>query len=147
MEAVNEISMDGFQIVSSDFFTYVTRTTAPTLTIWDGSIGFSKQDILMLNSCENIMFQINAKERKALVIPTKSTDKDAVRWIKKLNPIEARKISCPKLTDKIYEMWNWDKDYIYRAYGRLVTSGNKVMLLFDFSEPEKWKRPEAKNVK
>ena len=70
MEAVNEISMDGFQIVSSDFFTYATRTTSPTLTIWDGSIGFSKQDILLLNSCENIMIQINAKERKALVIPT-----------------------------------------------------------------------------
>ena len=68
METVNEISLEGFQIVSSDFFTYATRTNAPTLTIWDGSIGFSKQDVLLLNSCENIMIRINTKEHKALVI-------------------------------------------------------------------------------
>ena len=146
METVNEISLEGFQIVSSDFFTYATRTNAPTLTIWDGSIGFSKQDVLLLNSCENIMIRINAKEHKALVIPTKSNDKDAIKWVKKLDPIEARKITCPKLTDKLYEMWGWDKDYVYRTNGRLVTSDNKVMLLFDFTSPEKWKRPEAKNV-
>lgn len=146
METVNEISLEGFQIVSSDFFTYATRTNAPTLTIWDGSIGFSKQDVLLLNSCENIMIRINTKEHKALVIPTRSNDKDAIKWVKKLDPIEARKITCPKLTDKLYDMWGWDKDYVYRTNGRLVTSDNKVMLLFDFTSPEKWKRPEAKNV-
>lgn len=146
MEAVNEISMEGFQIVSSDFFSYAMRSNSPTMTVWDGSIGFSKQDVLLLNSCENIMIQINAKEKKALVIPTKSSDKDAIKWVKRLNPIEARKINCPKLTDKLYAMWDWDKDYVYRTNGRLVTSGSKVMLLFDFANPEQWKRPEAKHV-
>ncbi len=146
MEAVNEISMDGFQIVSSDFFSFATRSNSPTLTVWDGSIGFSKQDILLLNSCENIMIQINAKEKKALVIPTKSSDKDAIKWAKRLDPVEARKIKCPKLTDKLYEMWDWDKDCVYRTKGRLVTAGNKVMLLFDFAHPEQWKRPEAKHA-
>ena len=53
--------------------------------------------------------------------------------------------SCVKLTDKLYEAWKFDKDYIYRSMGKLVTSGNKVMLLFDFASPEKWKRPEVKN--
>ena len=146
MEAVNEISMDGFQIVSSDFFSYATRSNSPTLTVWDGSIGFSKQDILLLNSCENIMIQINAKEKKALVVPTKSSDKDAIKWVKRLDPVEARKIKCPKLTDKLYEMWGWDKDCVYRTNGRLVTAGSKVMLLFDFAHPEQWKRPEAKHA-
>ena len=146
MEAVNEISMDGFQIVSSDFFSFATRSNSPTLTVWDGSIGFSKQDILLLNSCENIMIQINAKEKKALVVPTKSSDKDAIKWVKRLDPVEARKIKCPKLTDKLYEMWDWDKDCVYRTNGRLVTAGSKVMLLFDFAHPEQWKRPEAKHA-
>ena len=62
-----------------------------------------------------------------------------------MNPVEARKVSCVKLTDKLYEAWKFDKDYIYRSMGKLVTSGNKVMLLFDFASPEKWKRPEVKN--
>ena len=147
MEQYNEISMDGFKVVSSDFFCTVSRVSAPTITVWDGSIGFSKQDLLLLNSCENVLMQINAENKKILVVPTSSKDKDAIKWVKKTNPLEAKKFSCPKLTDNLYDAWNWDKDYIYRATGRLVTVQNKVMLYFDFSEPETWKKPEAKDAK
>ena len=147
MEAVNEISMDGFQVVSSDYFCSVSRLAAPTITVWDGSIGFSKQDLVLLNSCENIIMQINSPGKKILIIPTTSKDKDAIHWVKRTNPLEARKFSCQKLTDKLYEAWDWDKDMMYRATGRLVTVSNKVMLYFDFSNPEKWKRPEVKNAK
>ena len=147
MEQYNEISMDGFKVVSSDFFCTVSRVSAPTITVWDGSIGFSKQDLLLLNSCENVLMQINAENKKILVVPTSSKDKDAIKWVKKTNPLEAKKFSCPKLTDNLYDAWTWDKDYIYRATGRLVTVQNKVMLYFDFSEPEKWKKPEAKDAK
>ena len=146
MEKINEISMEGFRVVSSDFFTNMTRTQAPTLTIWDGSIGFCKSDITLLNGCENVLIHINSEARKILIVPTSSSDKDAVRWVKKSHPREGRKISCKKLTDSMFDIWKWDREYIYRTVGRLVTSGNKVMLLFDFSEPECWKRPEAKSV-
>ena len=146
MEPVNEISIDGFQVVSGDFFTKTTRIAAPTFTIWDGCIGFSKQDLIMLNSCENIIIQINTADRKILITPTTSKDKDAITWLKRTNPLEAKKISCAKLTDKLYEAWGWDKHFVYRAIGKLVSSGTKVMLYFDFSSPETWKRPEAKDV-
>ena len=146
MEVLNEISMEGFQVVSSDYFRCVTRGSAPTMTVWDGSIGFSKQDLVLLNNCENVIVQINSMEKKVLIIPTTSKDKDAIRWIKRMNPLEARKFTCQKLTDNLYETWGWDKEMIYRVTGRLVTVANKVMLYFDFSSPERWKRPEAKNV-
>lgn len=100
----------------------------------------------MLNGCENVLIHINSEARKILIVPTSSSDKDAVRWVKKSHPREGRKISCKKLTDSMFDIWKWDREYIYRTVGRLVTSGNKVMLLFDFSEPECWKRPEAKSV-
>ena len=146
MDTINEISIDGFKVVSADYFTSITKPSSPTLTVWDGRIGFTKQDILMLNSCDSILIQVHSEEKKILVVPTKSIDKDAIKWIKKNEPLEARKITCQKLTDKIYDIWGWDKDYIYRALGKLVTSNNKVMLLFDFENAEKWKRPEARNV-
>ncbi len=144
MNEVNEISLEGFKVVSGDFFVVSTRIQAPTLTIWETCIGFSKQDLTMLNACENVLIKINSADRKILVIPTTSKDKDAVRWVKKLSPLEARKINCPKLTENLFKTWGWDVNYIYRSTGRLVTSGNKVMLLFDFASPEKWKKPGAK---
>lgn len=147
MEAVNEISLDGFKVVSGDYFTTQSRTNDPTLTVWDGSIGFTKQALTLLNVCENVRMQINFTDKRILVTPTTSNDKDALRWIKRVDPLEARKISCVKLTDTLYSSWGWDKNFIYRTRGKLVTAGNKVMLLFDFNKPEHWKRPEAKNVK
>ncbi len=146
METVTDISLEGFKVVSSDYFYAPTRMQVPTLTIWDGSIGFSRQDLAMLNNCENVMIQVNTESRKIIVIPSTSKDKDAVRWIKRTNPLEARKLTCKRLTDSLYSVWEWDINYIYRTTGKLVTANNKVMLLFDFSEPESWKRPEAKNV-
>ena len=68
MEQYNEISMDGFKVVSSDFFCTVSRVSAPTITVWDGSIGFSKQDLLLLNSCENVLMQINAENKRAEIL-------------------------------------------------------------------------------
>ena len=119
MESV-EISMDGFKVVSIDYFCAPARLPVPSFTIWYGSIGFSKQDLLLLNSCENVVLQINSKKHQILVVPSTSKDKNAE--------------------------WGWDRDYNYRTSGKLVTSGNKVMLLFDFSDPESWKRPEAKTI-
>lgn len=145
MESV-EISMDGFKVVSIDYFCAPARLPVPSFTIWYGSIGFSKQDLLLLNSCENVVLQINSKKHQILVVPSTSKDKNAVKWIKSIEPLESRKLKCKKLTDSLYEEWGWDRDYNYRTSGKLVTSGNKVMLLFDFSDPESWKRPEAKTI-
>ncbi|MBQ4448356.1 MAG: hypothetical protein II897_08710 [Clostridia bacterium] len=56
----------------------------------------------------------------------------------------ARKVHCPKLIEQLFEMWEWDPNYVYRAIGKLVTSNNKVMLYFDFSNPEARPKPKAK---
>lgn len=146
MEAVQEISLDGFKVVGGEYFAPPLKSQSPTMTVWSASIGFSKQCLVLLNNCENILMQINAEEKKVLIIPTKSNDKDAVRWSKKTEP-EPRKLSCQKLTKHLYELWSWEPELIYRSTGRLVTVSNKVMLLFDFSDAESWKTREARNVK
>ena len=87
---------------------------------------------------------MNTEAQKILIVPTTSKDKDAVHWVKKTDPPEARKLTSKKLTDRLYDAWKWDRKRIYRSVGKLVTSGNKVMLLFDFSGPESWIKPEAK---
>ena len=47
--------------------------------------------------------------------------------------------------EQLYQSWGLDPEYNYRAIGRLVSVNQKVMLLFDFSQPEMWKakKPEA----
>jgi len=48
-------------------------------------------------------------------------------------------MECRPLTSKLYSSWGLESDQSYRAYGRIVTADNKIMLLFDFRSPEHWK--------
>ncbi len=144
MESLENISLEGFKVVSGSYFHPIVRMNSPIMTIWDGHIGFSKKDVTLLNGCENIIMQINSDTHSVVISPTTSFDKDAVRWINKKTMTETRKIACKKLTDMIYSLWAWDKKYIYRTIGRPVTASNRIMILFDFSAPECWARPEEK---
>lgn len=140
---LKEISLDGFQVVSGEMFKHLPRKSDATCTVWPSSMAFSKQAIVLLGNCEHIRIQVNARTKGLLVVPVSSNDRDSIRWIKSVKSPAARKIECAKFAQQLYETWGWNPDQVYRAVGRLVTADNKVMLLYDFSEPESWKKPEA----
>lgn len=50
-----------------------------------------------------------------------------------------RNMESKAFGDEIYRSWNLDREYNYRAIGRLVAAKGKVMMLFDFTEAEVWK--------
>ncbi len=103
MSVSNEISFDGFQAVSGDYYSVLTRLQASSLTICEGGhIGFCKQNLVLLNVCENTLIQINSEARKIIIVPTASKDKDAVCRLMKPYPPEPRKLASKKLTDKLY---------------------------------------------
>ncbi len=137
-EEIREISMDGFQIVSGDMFRALTRVNLPAITLWYNSISFSKAAVVALNNCERVRIEVNPKTRCILLIPVTAKDKDAVRWAKTGQEITPRKIDCVAFTSQLYESWGWEKDRVYRATGRIVSADKKVMLFFDFNEPENW---------
>ena len=136
--AIPEISFDGFQVVSGEMFRHISRTSQPTLTLWNNSISFSKAAITALNNCERIRIEVNPNSRGILLIPVTTRDKDAVRWLTKVKNPQPRKIECRAFSSQLYDMWGWEKNHVYRAIGRIVAADNKVMLLFDFREPESW---------
>jgi len=140
---VQEISLDGFKVVSGELFKHLPRKSEATCTIWPTSICFSRQSISFLNNCEHIRIQVNAETKKMLIIPVQSKDRDGVRWIKNIKEPAARKIECVKFTQQLYDTWKWDRGMNYRGAGRVVTADNKIMLLFDFEQPEVWSTPKA----
>ena len=143
LSPIKEISIDGFQVVSGNMFSHMPRSMGPSCTIWWNSINFSKYAIVALNNCENVRIEVNPSKRCILIIPVTSSDRDGVRWVKNAKEgVEPRKMECKQFTLPLFETWGWDRDCVYRATGQLVTSDKKVMLLFNFSDPEKWKAKE-----
>ena len=144
LSSIKEISIDGFQVVSSNMFSHMPRSFGPACTLWSNSINFSKYALEALNRCENIRIEVNPVKRCLLIIPVTSSDRDGVRWVKNAKgTIEPRKMECRQFTTPLFDTWGWDKDCVYRAPGQLVTADKKVMLLFNFNDPESWRLKES----
>lgn len=146
-DEIQEISKEGFQVVSGQMFQRVLRLGQPTATIWPNSVSFSKAALQALNVCERIRIEVNAAKRCILIVPVTEKDPDNVRWLKSGKELTARKIECTAFTSQLYNSWGWKKDLAYRVTGRIVTAEKKVMLLFDFSAPENWKYKEKARAK
>ena len=135
---IEEVSLDGFQIVSSDMFIRRPRNSDPTCSIWPTQLSFSKLAISSLNNCEYVRIEVNPKTKCLVVIPVTSSDKNSIRWVKGKKEIFARNMESKRFGGLIYNTWGLDPNYNYRAVGRLVTVNKKVMMLFDFNNAELW---------
>ena len=145
-EEIQEISLEGFKVVSGEYFHGSYRPNVPLLTLWHTCMSFSKAAIAALNNCERVRIEINSQSKCILVIPVTSADRDGVRWMKMGKTAESRKLDCKDLTMSLFNSWDWMPNHVYRTLGRLVTVDKKLMLLFDFSKPEEWEyKPRKTN--
>lgn len=141
--SIEEITLEGFQIVRADMFTHLPRKGAATCTIWPTKISFGKNALFALNNCEYMRMEINPATKCMLVIPVSSKDKDSIRWVKGQKEFSIRNMESKQFGDLLYASWGLDPQSNYRAAGKLISSKGKVMLLFDFSEAEMWKSKKA----
>ena len=79
---IQEISKDGFQVVSAEMFQCSQRSAAPSMTLWFNSISFNKAALIALNNCERVRIEVNIEKKMILLIPVTAKDKDNVRWMK-----------------------------------------------------------------
>ena len=138
LDEVQDINMEGFQVVSADLFCNYQRADAPTITMWIDQISFSKAAVNALNNCERVRMEVNSQTKGILLVPVSTKDKDGIKWMITGKDPHGRKLECRAFTEKLYKIWEWDTDRVYKAAGRIVVSDQKVMLYFDFSAPDSW---------
>ena len=63
----NEINLEGYQVVRSQYF---SRATEPTMTLWNSAVGFSANTHEALNNCECIHIMVNEKDKKKSTFTT-----------------------------------------------------------------------------
>ena len=118
---IEELSMEGFEIVRSDYFTHLPRKGDATCTLWPTKISFSKMALIQLNNCEYVRIEVNPKSKCLLVVPVSSNDKNSIRWIKGQKEFNTRNMESKAFGDEVYRSWNLDSDFNYRTTGRLVS--------------------------
>lgn len=144
---IEEVTLEGFQIVKSNMFAHLPRKNEATCTLWPTRISFNRLSLELLQSPEYVRIHVNPMTKCLLVMPVPSNDKDAIRWVKGLKDKWIRNMESKPFGEQLYQSWGLDTKLNYRAAGRLVSANKKLMLLFDFSNPESWrtKRGEEKN--
>lgn len=131
-----DISLEGFQVVRGQYF---ARPVTPTMTIWETGISFNSEAFASLVNCEAIQILINDQKRCIIIKPTSSKETDAVAWRRgKDSTPKYSKFECGGFAGSLMQRWGWDKNIRYRSYGHLVQCDKKVMLLYDFTDPERW---------
>ena len=140
---VEELNLDGFQIVKAEMFAHSSQRGYATCTIWPTQLSFSKMALQILNNCEYIRIEINPMTKCLLVNPVTSKDKDSIRWIKGKKEYYIRHLGSKEFGEQLYSAWGLDPDYNYRSVGKLVSVKGKVMLLFSFVDAESWQTKKA----
>ena len=64
---IEEISMDGFQVVSGEYFTRRVAYFSPTCTIWSAGITFNKVALTALNNCERVRIEIHPQKKSVQI--------------------------------------------------------------------------------
>lgn len=143
---IEEMTLEGFQIVSASMFHHPPRKCEATCTIWPTRISFNKLTLEKLHYCDYIKIQVNPTTKCLLLSPVTSSDKDSIRWVKGEKEKFLRNLESKAFGEQLYQKWGLDADYNYRTIGRLVTVNQKVMILFDFNHPEVWKTTKSEGT-
>lgn len=140
---MDEISLEGFHLVQGQMF---TNTPEPSMSLWYSGVAFNVACYAMLNDCGSIQLRVHHTQKKILISPCPSKDRDAVNWQKSPDKQKSKKLECSKFAHPLYERWELNKNARYRAPGKLVMADKKVMILFDFSDPEVWESTKTANA-
>ena len=143
LNSIEELNLDGFQIVRADMFIHLPRNCDAACTIWPTKISFNRRALHALNNCEYIRMEINAQTKCMLVVPVTSNDKDSIRWLKGQKEYACRNMESKPFGEKLYSAWGLNPNFNYRASGKLVSSRGKIMLLFSFADAEMWQSKKA----
>ncbi len=128
---LENITLEGFELVGKQFF---EQNNEPLMTIWNEAIGFSASSFSALENCEAVKIMMNKTNKQIVVMPTPSTDQDAIKWRKSNNVAKFSRINCTPFSKEVFRLWQLDDEKKYRCYGRKAKIDNRVVLLFDFSK-------------
>ena len=134
-ELEENFSFEGFQVARRGI---AGSRYDPTMTVREKSITFNNACIRMLENATYINFCINASLKLLAIRSVKEGTKSAIRWcIVREEKRKSRQMTCPRLTEKIYKLMDWGKDYYYRIEGYKIDYEEEEVFIFELMDHEK----------
>ena len=122
-------SHEGYSVIRKELFPHLRD---PAMTIRNGSITFNTACINGLEDVVYVKFEINEELKRLAIKPCDENDRNAVRWcVVKPDKRKTRYIKCPDVTDKIFELMEWNKAYRYKILAYMIAPEGVNFYIFD----------------
>jgi hypothetical protein len=123
-------NLEGYQVVRGQFLT--TRVDCPSITITNEKISFNINCSKKFYDVPFIQLLLHPTERKIAIRPCIESDVHSIKWrVDAGKPLFAKAISCQHFGNALYQIMNWNPDYLYRIHGTWASRGSDEIIVFN----------------
>lgn len=128
--AFSAFNLEGYQVVRGQFMQL--RYEGPIITISNTNITFNKFCVQRFENIASIQLLLHPAERKMAIRPCPPTATNSIRW--RPDPekaINSKSLSCQHFDKALYEIMDWNPEYVYKIRGTWVKRGNEQIIVFN----------------
>jgi hypothetical protein len=123
---------DGYQVVRGQFLS--TRPECPCLTITNDRITFNVFCMRKFEKVKYVQLLLHPTERKLAIRPCESGDMHHIRWrVDPEKPFTPKTISCPHFGNALFQIMEWNPDYVYHIRGSWAARARDEIIVFTLS--------------
>ncbi len=123
---------DGYQVVRGHFLT--TRPECPCLSVTNEKITFNVECMRKFENVKYVQLLLHPTERKLAIRPCRHGDTHFIRWrVDPKKPFTPKTISCPHFGNALFQIMNWNPDYLYHIRGSWAARANDEIIVFSLS--------------
>ena len=132
--AAGDFDLRGFEVTNSSLFDANKR---PYVLFQSKQIKFSTDCVRQFGKDNKVELLIHPGLRKLAVRRASKDSRQCVQWSRPDDgKYYAKEIPCTAFGGTLFELLDWETDFKFRAYGRLLQNEGDSVFIFDLSEPE-----------
>lgn len=132
--AAGDFDLRGFEVTNASLFDANKR---PYVLFQSKQIKFSTDCVRQFGKDNKVELLIHPGLRKLAVRRASKDSRQCVQWSRPDDgKYYAKEIPCTAFGGTLFELFDWETDFKFRAYGRLLQNEGDSVFIFDLSEPE-----------
>ncbi len=123
---------DGYQVVRGQFLS--SRPECPCLSLTNDRITFNVFCMRKFEDVKYVQLLLHPTERKLAIRPCGPNDQHRIKWRSDSDkPVYGKTLSSPHFGTALFEIMEWNPDYLYHIRGTWAARGNDEIIVFSLT--------------
>ncbi len=144
----SDFDFDGFQVVRKEFFAHQLE---PSVTFNNCKFNVNLACLNKFPNTSSVQVLVNQEKKIMALLPCPDGARDSFAWCltSSNGKRKPRTLTCKLFFAKMVDLMNWNPDYKYKLIGKLIQANGTMLIAFDLTATETYKRTitEGEKVK